>query len=107
MNTVVTCHSLDEVRQQIDRLDRELVCLIAERGAYVHQAASFKRSTGEIPAPQRVAQVLSHVDALAIELGAERAVIAAVWQAMIAAFIEAERAAHIALHPLAQTPRND
>lgn len=99
MNTVVTCHSLDDVRQHIDRLDRELVRLIAERGAYVRQAAGFKRSAEEIPAPQRVAQVLKRVDALAVEFGAERPVVAAVWQAMIDTFIAAERNVHAALHP--------
>lgn len=99
MNTVVTCHSLDDVRQHIDRLDHELVRLIAERGAYVRQAAGFKRSAEEIPAPQRVAQVLKRVDALAVEFGAERPVVAAVWRAMIDAFIAAERNVHAALHP--------
>ncbi len=32
MPRFVQCASLDEVRQQIDRVDRELVALIAERG---------------------------------------------------------------------------
>ncbi len=103
MNAIVTCLSLDDVRQQIDRLDRELVRLIAARGAYVRQAAGFKRRAEEIPAPQRVAQVLARVDALAVEFGAERPVVAAVWRAMIDAFIAAERAAHAALHPPPQT----
>lgn len=99
MNTDVTCHSLEDVRQHIDRLDRELVRLIAERGAYVCQAAGFKRSAAEIPAPQRVAQVLKRVDALAVEFGAERPVVAAVWRAMIDAFVAAERNVHAVLHP--------
>ncbi|WP_228276323.1 chorismate mutase [Dechloromonas sp. H13] len=99
MNAMIPCASLDEVRTHIDRLDRELVRLIAERGACVHQAAGFKRSAAEVPAPQRVAQVLARVDALAVELGADRRVVAATWQAMIAAFIAAEQAAHAALHP--------
>ena len=39
MNPIIECRSLDEVRGQIDRLDRQLVGPIAERGAYVQQAA--------------------------------------------------------------------
>ena len=99
MNTVVTCHSLDNVRHHIDRLDRELVRLIAERGAYVRQAAGLKCSAEEIPAPQHVAQVLKRGEALAVEFGAGRPVIGAIWRAMIDAFIATERNVHAALHP--------
>lgn len=97
------CTSLDEVRQHIDRLDEVLVRLIAQRGDYVRQAAAFKRTRAEIPAPQRVAQVLAHVDDLALAHGAPRPVVAAVWQAMISAFIEMEHATHAASHPPPQS----
>ena len=36
------CKTLGEVRSNIDRLDRDIVRLIAERGRYVHEAARFK-----------------------------------------------------------------
>ncbi len=99
MPRFVKCASLDEVRQQIDRVDRELVALIAERGNFVRQAAGFKKTAAEVPAPQRVTQVLARVDALARDSGADPVVVAATWRAMIAAFIEAERGAHALLHP--------
>ncbi|MBP8267409.1 MAG: chorismate mutase [Zoogloea sp.] len=93
------CLSLDDVRSRIDALDRRLVALIAERGAYVTQAAAFKRSDAEVAAPDRVAQVLARVDALAAELGADPRVVEATWRSMIGAFIEAERATRARLHP--------
>lgn len=99
MTLITQCASLDEVRRHIDSLDRQLVTLIAERGAYVKQAAAFKQSVDEVPAPQRVAQVLAKVRALAVDSGADPGVIEATWRAMIAAFIDAERLAHAALHP--------
>jgi len=99
MTLIAQCTSLDEVRQQIDRLDRQMVALIAERGAYVKQAAGFKKSVDEVPAPQRVAQVLAKVTALAGSCGADPTVIETTWRAMIAAFIDAEHRAHAALHP--------
>lgn len=80
------------------------MALIAERGAYVRQAAGFKKSAEEVPAPQRVAQVLAKVDALAVELGADPAVVDATWRAMIAAFIDAERLAQAAMHPPSPQP---
>ena len=104
MTRLAQSASLAEVRHNIDRLDRQLVALIAERGAYVRQAAGFKKSAEEVPAPQRVAQVLAKVDALAIELGADPAVVDATWRAMIAAFIDAERLAQAAMHPPSPQP---
>ena len=92
------CQNLDEVRQNIDRIDRSLLELIAERGSYVRQAAAFKKTAAEVPAPQRVEQVIGRITALAAELGADPRVAEATWRAMIAAFIEAEMAAHAALH---------
>ncbi|WP_347250463.1 chorismate mutase [Zoogloea sp.] len=91
--------SLEEVRSRIDAIDRRLVELIAERGACVTQAARFKRSDAEVAAPDRVAQVLARVDALALASGADPRVIEATWRAMIGAFIEAEREARARLHP--------
>ena len=34
MNAIITCLLLDDIRQHIDRLDREPVRLIAERAAH-------------------------------------------------------------------------
>jgi isochorismate pyruvate lyase len=35
------CENLEQVRENIDRIDREIVKLIAERSTYVAQAAKF------------------------------------------------------------------
>lgn len=99
MNTPGQCESIEQVRANIDRIDRQLVALLAERGGYVAQAARFKNSSEEVRAPQRVEQVLARVTALAGELGADPEVTARVYRAMIAAFIEAELAEHRALKP--------
>lgn len=99
MTRIAHCASLAEVRLHIDRLDRQLVALIAERGAYVRQAAGFKNTAAKVPAPQRVAEVLARVEAMALEAGAEPAVVDATWRAMIAAFIDSERQHQAALHP--------
>ena len=43
MSEDVICMSLEEVRTNIDRIDREIVVLLAERGGYVQQAVKFKK----------------------------------------------------------------
>ncbi|MCF4993658.1 chorismate mutase, partial [Pseudomonas gessardii] len=55
----VTCTSLEHVRENIDRLDRQIVALLAERGSFVSQAARFKKDSDGVKAPQRVEQVIS------------------------------------------------
>ncbi|MDR0782039.1 MAG: chorismate mutase [Pseudomonadales bacterium] len=92
------CHSLEDVRSNIDRIDRQIVGLLAERGHYVVQAAKFKRSADDVKAPQRVEQVIGNVIALAKELGANAAVTEQVYRAMIGGFIAAELAEHGAIH---------
>lgn len=93
------CQSLEEVRSEIDWIDDALVALIAERGAYVRQAARFKRSLVEVEAPQRVEQVIENVRVTAHKTGADPVVIEQTWRAMIAAFIQSEKRDYSRLNP--------
>jgi len=86
--------SLEEVRDNIDRIDRSIISLMAERGGFVQQAARFKTSRADVEAPKRVEQVVAKVRGLATEAGLEPQVAEAAYRAMIAAFIEVE---HLAL----------
>lgn len=90
----IECTSLEEVRSNIDRIDRALVALMAERGRFVAQAARFKKNDAEVSAPARVEQVIVKVRALAQEMGLAPFVAEQAYRAMIAAFIEFERAEH-------------
>lgn len=97
MEWVYDCRNLDEVREQIDRLDRAIVSMIAERGLYVQQAATFKHSDEEVEDGKRVDQVMRRVTRLAGELGADAALTAKVYRTMIAHFIESERSERLRL----------
>src|SRR5690554_2583963 len=94
LNTEVVCTSIDEVRVNIDSIDKEIVGLLAERGGFVKQAARFKKTTDDVKAPQRVEQVITKVRALAAELGGNPEVTEAVYRSMISAFISAELQEH-------------
>lgn len=91
------CDSLEQVRSKIDRIDQQIVGLLAERGAYVKQAATFKTTTADVRAPQRVEQVIGKVVDLANSLGANPAVTEQVYRAMITGFINSELAEHASL----------
>ncbi|MBI4686235.1 MAG: chorismate mutase [Nitrospirae bacterium] len=98
MANIVNCNSLEEVRANIDRLDRQIVALLAERGGYVKQAARFKQTTDDVRAPQRVKQVIANVAALSKEFGADPVVAEQVYRSMISAFIDLELSEHSALN---------
>ncbi|SDU81522.1 chorismate mutase [Pseudomonas mucidolens] len=93
----VTCSNLEQVRENIDRLDRQIVALLAERGGFVSQAARFKKDSDGVKAPQRVEQVITKVRDLSHALGANADVTEQVYRAMIAAFIQQELAEHAVL----------
>ena len=97
INPIQPCNSIEQVRSNIDRIDQQIVTLLAERGAYVRQAAAFKTTTADVRAPQRVEQVIGKAVALAHAVGANPAVTEQVYRAMIAGFIDSELAEHAAL----------
>lgn len=57
--------NLAGVRREIDRIDDEIVKLLAERAMYVKDAARFKRDAFQVSAPARQAEVFARVRALA------------------------------------------
>jgi isochorismate pyruvate lyase len=62
------CNSLEETRTEIDKLDDQIVELIAARNAYVKKLAHFKNSVDEIKSEERITDVISRARAKAIEL---------------------------------------
>ncbi|HEY8357871.1 MAG TPA: chorismate mutase [Ramlibacter sp.] len=57
--------NLAGVRAEIDRIDDQVVRLLAERAMYVKDAARFKRDAFQVSAPARQAQVFERVRGLA------------------------------------------
>lgn len=88
---VKTCNSIDEVRAEIDRLDKELIALLAERTGYVDQAVSYKTNPGEAVVEWRIEQVITNVREMAEKEGMDPNIAEKVWRTMIDQFIEHER----------------
>lgn len=97
---VPLCADLAEVRENIDRLDRQIVALLAERGRYVKDAARFKRDAFQVSAPQRQQEVIDKVKALAEEKGAYPEVVEAAYSALIEGFIAREQQDHLGMVPV-------
>ena len=58
MKAPADCLTIDEVRSEIDRVDRAMVALLAERRAYVQSIMRFKRNQADVQAPDRQRQVI-------------------------------------------------
>ncbi len=84
------CESMDHVRVEIDRLDRVLVELIAERFGYVDRAWQLKKNPEDAVVPWRIQQVVDKVRAQAEEKDLPPELAEALWRQMIGWFIQYE-----------------
>ena len=79
-----------EVREEIDRLDRILVKLIAERQGYIEAAGRIKPRRDEVRLPWRIEDVVAKVLAEADKQGLSKRIAEPVWREMIDRCIEHE-----------------
>lgn len=84
------CTNMEEVREEIDRIDLALVDLIGERFSFVDRAWQLKQSPAEARVPWRIQQVIDRVRARATEYGIPPALAEALWRQMIGWFIQYE-----------------
>ena len=84
------CRSIAEVRDNIDRVDAALVALLAERGAYVREAARLKPRKADVVDAARIAEVIAKALAHAESHGFDADVIEAIYRSMIEHFIAFE-----------------
>jgi isochorismate pyruvate lyase len=85
------CKSLDEVRAEIDRIDRAILALLGERAGYVHAAARFKSSEADIEAPQRQAAMLDARREWARQEDLDPDFVEELYRRLVAYFVERER----------------
>lgn len=94
----VQCQSLAEIREQIDRMDRLIVPLLAERLAYVTQAAGFKPTRADVVVPWRVEDVVEKAKAHAGVCEMDLVTVESVYRALVAASIAHEERVWDRLH---------
>ena len=77
------CVVMDEVRAEIDRLDRILVTLLAERQQYIEAAGRIKPRQDEVRLPWRIEDVVAKVLAEAERQGLSKRIAEPVWRELI------------------------
>ncbi len=88
--TIRRCASMAEVRAEIDRLDRLIVPLLAERAGYVAQAARLKPTRASVVVPERIEDVVTKARKRATEKGMDPDLVEAIYRPLIDAFIAFE-----------------
>lgn len=78
------CTDMAHVREEIDRIDRALVDLIAERFGYVDRAWQLKKNPAEATVPWRIQQVIDKVRARAEERKLPPELTEALWRPIFA-----------------------
>ena len=84
------CKNMDEVRVEIDRIDKELVDLMAERFTYVDRAWQLKSAPDDASVPWRIQQVIDKVRARAQQKALPPELAESLWRQMIGWFIQYE-----------------
>ncbi len=84
------CENMDQVRVEIDRIDEELLDLVAERFSYVDRAWQLKTNPADANVPWRIRQVIDKVEARAKLRGLPPELAVALWRQMIGWFIQYE-----------------
>ncbi len=88
--TAGQCGVMADVRYEIDRLDRILVELIAERQTYIEAAARIKPSRHTVRDEDRIEDVVAKVLAASEAAGLSAAIAEPVWRCLIEKSIEHE-----------------
>ena len=84
------CRRMSDVRAEIDRIDRRLVELMAERQGYIEAAARIKPCADEVRLEWRIEDVVAKVLKEAEARGLSKRIAEPVWRELIDRCIEHE-----------------
>lgn len=84
------CATMEEVRFGVDRLDEQIVTLLAERFRYMDAAARIKPSREQVRDEWRKADVIAKAKATAAREGVDPATIGELYDALVEASIAYE-----------------
>ncbi len=78
------CNNMDELRHQIDKLDVEIIELLANRSEFIDRATELKKSNG-MPAriPERIETVVSNARHAAEDLDLDADLVEKIWRILI------------------------
>ena len=85
------CTTIEEVREAIDQLDKEILETLGRRFEYVKAVTRFKKNKAAVRAPKRFNEVIQQRRAKAEEVGLDPDIIEQMYRLLIEHFIEVEK----------------
>ncbi|OCG20170.1 isochorismate-pyruvate lyase [Gilliamella sp. wkB108] len=90
MKTPEQCLDMKDIRSEIDRIDHNVITLLANRFAYVKAASKFKHNATEVQAKERFNSMLEQRKQWASELGLNGDIIKNLYSDLVRYFIDEE-----------------
>ena len=90
MKQTKDCSNIEEIRQEIDKIDRQIIAAFGKRFEYVKAAAKFKTNETSVKAPERVKSMLQQRRIWAEEQGLNPDVIEKLYQDLVNYFMNEE-----------------
>ncbi|MBD2537600.1 isochorismate lyase [Coleofasciculus sp. FACHB-SPT36] len=90
MKQTKNCSNIEGIRQEIDKIDRQIIAAFGKRFEYVKAAAKFKTNETSVKAPERVQSMLQQRRLWAEEQGLNPDVIEKLYQDLINYFMNEE-----------------
>jgi isochorismate pyruvate lyase len=82
-SSAAECQSMQDVRREIDRVDRALVRLLAQRLTYIERAGQIKKDRSTVRDDARIRDVLEKVKASCVKDGFPCTIAEPVWTALM------------------------
>ena len=101
------CQDIDEIRAEIDRLDKGIIQALGERYQYVQAAAKFKKDPLAVQAPERVKAMLDTRREWAEKAGISPDLIESLYKQMVTYFVREEMHRWICSLPLGTATQDD
>jgi isochorismate pyruvate lyase len=83
VKTPQDCQTMEDVREGVDALDRELVRMLAIRQGYMEAAARIKPTFDDVRVPWRIEDVVEKVLAESLKQGLSARIAEPVWRELI------------------------
>jgi isochorismate pyruvate lyase len=81
------CVTIDETREEIDTIDKEVIRLLGKRLLYIRDIVRFKKNEEDVIARKRYEQVLEMRRKWAIEQGIDPGIIENIYRTLMQYFI--------------------
>lgn len=81
---------IEEIRQEIDKIDTEIIKLLSKRSSLVTAAGKLKKDEQGVRDPKRVEQVINKVKSKAAEAGLDPDIAEKIYRTIISCFVAKE-----------------